>query len=137
MKNYESLSHTRYDCKYHVVFIPKYRRKKIYGAIRRHLGEIFHELAKQKESRILEGHLKGAHSLGNHTSFFFDRNLKTSPVSPLWPSLITSLGARSPRAWSPSSTEPQCVEASLPPDAMTTDVSARLARPQARPVRVR
>ena len=54
MKNYESLSHTRYDCKYHVVFIPKYRRKKIYGAIRRHLGEIFHELAKQKESRILE-----------------------------------------------------------------------------------
>ena len=52
MKNYESLSHTRYD---------KYRRKKIYGAIRRHLGEIFHELAKQKESRILEGHLKGGH----------------------------------------------------------------------------
>ena len=61
MKNFESLSHTRYDCKYHVVFIPKYRRKKIYGAIRRHLGEIFHELAKQKESRILEGHLKGGH----------------------------------------------------------------------------
>ncbi len=61
MKNYESLSHTRYDCKYHVVFIPKYRRKKIYGAIRRHLGEILHELAKQKESRILEGHLKGGH----------------------------------------------------------------------------
>ena len=61
MKNYESLSHTRYDCKYHVVFIPKYRRKKIYGAIRRHLGEIFHELAKQQESRILEGHLKGDH----------------------------------------------------------------------------
>ena len=53
MKNYESRSHTRYDCKYHVVFIPQYRRKKIYGAIRRHLGEIFHELAKQKESRIL------------------------------------------------------------------------------------
>ncbi len=61
MKNYESLSHTRYDCKYHVVFIPKYRRKKIYGAIRRHLGEIFHELAKQKESRILEGHLMSDH----------------------------------------------------------------------------
>ena len=61
MKNYESRSHTRYDCKYHVVFIPQYRRKKIYGAIRRHLGEIFHELAKQKESRILEGHLKGGH----------------------------------------------------------------------------
>ena len=40
---------------------PKYRRKKIYGAIRQHLGEIFHEVAKQKESRILEGHLKGGH----------------------------------------------------------------------------
>ena len=53
MKNHESLSHTRYDCKYHVVFIPKYRRKKIYGAIRRHLGEIFHELAKQKEKSHL------------------------------------------------------------------------------------
>ena len=61
MKNYGSLSHTRYNCKYHVVFIPQYRRKKIYGAIRRHLGEIFHALAKQKESRILEGHLKGDH----------------------------------------------------------------------------
>ena len=59
MKNHEGLSHTRYDCKYHVVFIPKYRRKKIYGAIRRHLGEIFHELAKQKESRILERAFEG------------------------------------------------------------------------------
>ena len=59
MKNHEGLSHTRYDCKYHVVFIPKYRRKKIYGAIRRHLGEIFHELAKHKESRILERAFEG------------------------------------------------------------------------------
>ncbi len=57
MKN--TLSHTRYDCKYHVVFIPKYRGRKSTG-LRRHLGEIFHELAKQKESRILE-HLKGGH----------------------------------------------------------------------------
>ena len=50
MKEYKSLSHTRWDCKYHVVFIPKYRRKKMYGAIRTHLGKILHELAKQKES---------------------------------------------------------------------------------------
>ncbi len=57
MKEYKSLSHTRWDCKYHVVFIPKYRRKKMYGAIRTHLGKILHELAKQKEARILEGHL--------------------------------------------------------------------------------
>ena len=61
MKEYKSLSHTRWDCKYHVVFIPKYRRKKMYGAIRTHLGKILHELAKQKESWILEGHLMSDH----------------------------------------------------------------------------
>ena len=61
MKQYKSLSYTRWDCKYHVVFIPKYRRKKIYGAIRTHLGKILHELAKQKEARILEGHLMSDH----------------------------------------------------------------------------
>ena len=55
MKNYESLSHTRYDCKISCCLLsPNTDAKKIYGAIRRHLGEIFHELAKQKESRILE-----------------------------------------------------------------------------------
>ena len=48
MKEYKRLSHTRWDCKYHVVFIPKYRRKKMYGAIRTYLGKILHELAKQK-----------------------------------------------------------------------------------------
>ena len=63
MKNYESLSHTRYDCKYHVVFIPKYRRKKIYGAIRRHLGEIFHELAK---GLILDFRVPRLRQIGEH-----------------------------------------------------------------------
>ena len=57
MKDYQSLSHTKWDCKYHVVFIPKYRRKRIFGTLRQHLGEIFRELAKQKESQIVEGHL--------------------------------------------------------------------------------
>ena len=57
MKDYQSLNHTRWDCKYHVVFIPKRRKKQIYGAIRKHLGEVFHELARQKESTIVEGHL--------------------------------------------------------------------------------
>ena len=61
MKDYASLSHTKWDCKYHVVFIPKYRRKKIFGAVRQHLGQVFHELAKQKESRIVEGHLMADH----------------------------------------------------------------------------
>ncbi|MBI1772206.1 MAG: IS200/IS605 family transposase [Burkholderiales bacterium] len=57
MKEYQSLSHTRWDCKYHIVFIPKYRKKLIYGALRKHLGEIFRELAKQRECSIVEGHL--------------------------------------------------------------------------------
>lgn len=61
MKDYQRLNHTRWDCKYHVVFIPKRRKKAIYGAIRRHLGEIFHELAKHKESEIVEGHLCADH----------------------------------------------------------------------------
>ena len=57
MKEYQSLSHTRWDCKYHVMFIPKRRRKAIYGALRRNLGEIFRELALQRECKIVEGHL--------------------------------------------------------------------------------
>jgi len=49
MDDYESLSHTKWDCKYHVVFIPKCRRKTLYGELRRHLGEVFRRLAMQKE----------------------------------------------------------------------------------------
>src|SRR5262245_21293786 len=58
---YQSLSHSKWDCKYHVVFVPKYRRKALYGEIRKRLGPIFHELAKQKECQILEGHLMPDH----------------------------------------------------------------------------
>ena len=54
---YQSLAHSRWDCKYHVVFIPKRRRKVLFGKIRCQLGEIFHALARQKECQILEGHL--------------------------------------------------------------------------------
>ena len=57
MDDYESLSHTKWECKYHVVFIPKYRRKVLYGEPRQHLGDVFRKLALQKESRIEEGHL--------------------------------------------------------------------------------
>jgi REP-associated tyrosine transposase len=56
-----ALSHTTWDCKYHVVFIPKYRRKALYHELRRHLGEVFRALAEQKECRIEEGHLMGDH----------------------------------------------------------------------------
>jgi len=61
MDEYESLSHTKWECKYHVVFIPKYRKKALYGNLRHHLGEVFHRLARQKESRIEEGHLQSDH----------------------------------------------------------------------------
>ena len=61
MKEYQSLAHTKWDCKYHIVFIPKKRKKVIFGAIRRHLGAVLHELADQKECKILEGHLMSDH----------------------------------------------------------------------------
>ena len=61
MREYSSLAHTKWDCKYHVVFIPKYRKKVIYGKLRTYLGEIFHELASHRESAIEEGHLLGDH----------------------------------------------------------------------------
>ncbi len=60
-QSYQSLSHTKWDCKYHVVFVPKYRRKVLYRELRQQLGAIFHELARQKECRIVEGHLVADH----------------------------------------------------------------------------
>ena len=57
----ESLSHSLWECKYHVVFIPKYRRRRLYAQLRRYLGEVFHQLARQKESAIEEGHLLPDH----------------------------------------------------------------------------
>jgi len=58
---YQSLSHSRWDCKYHVVFVPKKRRKAIFGEARCRLGEVFHALARQKECQIIEGHLMPDH----------------------------------------------------------------------------
>ena len=57
MDSVKTLCHTKWECKYHVVWIPKYGRKVLYGQLRRHLGELLHGLARQKESQILEGHL--------------------------------------------------------------------------------
>ncbi len=57
MKQFSSLCHTVWDCKYHIVWIPRCRRKVLYGKLRNYLGELFHELARQRESRIVEGHL--------------------------------------------------------------------------------
>ena len=61
MREVNSLNHTRWECKYHIVFIPKYRKKVLFGQIRKELGEVFHRLAKQKESFIEEGHLMADH----------------------------------------------------------------------------
>ena len=61
MNDVESLSHTKWECKYHIVFIPKYRRKALYGALRQQLGEVLRQLAMQRESRIDEGHLMRDH----------------------------------------------------------------------------
>ena len=61
MDEFDSLSHTKWECKYHVVFIPKLRRKTLYEQLKKHLGEVFHKLAQQKESRIEEGHLMSDH----------------------------------------------------------------------------
>ena len=61
MNNVQCLSHTKWDCKFHVVWIPKCRRKMLYGQLRKNLGDVFHDLARQKESRVLEGHLQTDH----------------------------------------------------------------------------
>src|SRR3954453_16722725 len=61
MDDQQSLNHSKWECKYHVVFIPKCRRKTLYAQLRRYRGEVFRKLAEQKESRIEEGHLMPDH----------------------------------------------------------------------------
>jgi putative transposase len=61
MQSYETLKHTKWECKYHIVFIPKCRRKVLYGQIRRELGRVIRELAGQKECQVEEGHLMADH----------------------------------------------------------------------------
>jgi putative transposase len=61
MDDNQTLNHTKWECKYHVVFIPKYRRKVLYGELRQHLGPMFRTLAEQRESRVEEGHLMPDH----------------------------------------------------------------------------
>ena len=61
MYDEQSLSHAKWDCKCHVIWIPKYRKKAIFGDLRKYLGEIFRELARQKECTVIEGHLMPDH----------------------------------------------------------------------------
>jgi len=58
---YHSLAHSKWDCKYHIVFVPKRRQKILFGKVRKTLGPIFHELARMKECSIIEGHIKEDH----------------------------------------------------------------------------
>jgi len=61
MHDWQSLSHVRWDCKYHIVIVPKYRRKKLYGKFRSRVGEIIRDLCRQKGVELLEGHLMPDH----------------------------------------------------------------------------
>ena len=61
MSEFASMAHSRWDCKYHVVFVPKCRKKVLYGKIRKFLGPVFHELARQKGCEILKGNMVQDH----------------------------------------------------------------------------
>ena len=61
MKDWQSIAHVKWECKYHIVFIPKYRKKKLYGNIRKRIGEIFQELCRYKGIEVLEGHAMPDH----------------------------------------------------------------------------
>ena len=61
LSSYQSLSHSKWDCKYHIIFVPKYRKKVLYGKIRKFLGPLFHELASHRNCKIIEGHMVQDH----------------------------------------------------------------------------
>ena len=63
MHEWQSLSHVRWDCKYHIVIIPKYRKRELYGKLRKHVGEIIREVCRQRGIELLEGHLMPDHIL--------------------------------------------------------------------------
>ena len=65
MHDWASLSHVRWECKYHVVITPKYRKKKLYGRLRREIGPILRELCRQKGVEMIEGH-----SMPDHIHMF-------------------------------------------------------------------
>jgi putative transposase len=61
MRDWQSLSHVRWDCKYHVVIIPKYRKRKLYGKVRKHVGEVLREVCRQRGIGVVEGHVMPDH----------------------------------------------------------------------------
>ena len=61
LSSYHSLSHSKWDCKYHIVFVPKYRKKVLYRNIRKFLSLLFHELSSHRNCKIIEGHMVQDH----------------------------------------------------------------------------
>ena len=61
MHDWQSLSHVRWDCKYHVVIIPKYRKRKLYGKVRKRVGEVLREVCRQRGIGVVEGHVMPDH----------------------------------------------------------------------------
>ena len=61
MHDWKSLTHVRWDCKYHVVIVPKYRKRRLYGKFREAVGSLLRELCRQKGVDVLEGHLLSDH----------------------------------------------------------------------------
>jgi putative transposase len=61
MHEWESLSHVRWECKYHIVIIPKYRKRKLYGTLKKHVGEVIREVCRQRGIELVEGHLMPDH----------------------------------------------------------------------------
>jgi putative transposase len=75
MNDFESLAHVRWECKYHIVFIPKYRRKVIYGKLRNGIGRILRDLCEQKNIELLEGH-----AMSDHVHIMFEHTAKIQRV---------------------------------------------------------
>ena len=62
MKDWQSMAHVKWECKYHLTWIPKYRRKALYGDLRKYLGDVLRDLAQRKECEILGGHIMSDHA---------------------------------------------------------------------------
>jgi putative transposase len=61
MHEWQSLSHVRWECKYHIVIIPKYRKRVLYGRVKKHVGEVIREVCRQRGIELVEGHLMPDH----------------------------------------------------------------------------
>ena len=61
MREWQSLAHVKWECKYHVVIVPKYRRKTLFGRVRKRVGKVFQQLCRQKDIRLVEGHVMPDH----------------------------------------------------------------------------